>query len=189
LLEKSKPVIIIANKADTPNAKENIEKLRKEFSKNVVFESSAAIELALIRARSHKIIDYMQGSKSFNIISKEISEEQKEGLDYMNQFIAKHEYGTGVQHALNSIVFEVLDNIVVYPVEDEHKYTDHFGNVLPDAILLKKGSKTLDLAMTIHTELASKMIYAIDAVKKIRLGKEHLLKDNDVIRIVSAAGL
>ena len=39
----------------------------------------------------------------------------------------------------------MLDNIVVYPVEDENKYTDHFGNVLPDAVLMKKGSTALDL--------------------------------------------
>lgn len=90
-----------------------------------------------------------------------------------------------MQHALNSVTFNVLDNIVVYPVEDENKYTDHFGSVLPDAILLKRGSTAVDLAAAIHTELAKGMLYAIDAVRKMRIGKEHVLQDGDVVKIVS----
>ena len=31
------------------------------------------------------------------------------------------------------------------------------------------------------------MLYAVDARKKMRLGKDYELKDNDVIKIVSAA--
>ena len=95
--------------------------------------------------------------------------------------------GTGVQEVLNRVVFTLLGNIVVYPVEDESKYTDHFGNTLPDAILIRRGSKAVDLAAKIHTDLAKGMLYAIDARSKMRLGKDYVLKDNDVIKIVSAA--
>jgi ribosome-binding ATPase YchF (GTP1/OBG family) len=84
-------------------------------------------------------------------------------------------------------VFGVLDNIVVYPVEDENKYTDHFGNVLPDALLVRKGTTALQLAARIHTDLAQHMLYAIDAKKKLKVAKDYVLKDGDVIRIVSAA--
>ena len=44
---------------------------------------------------------------------------------------------TGVQQILNSIIFDVLDMIVVYPVEDETKLTNKQGQILPDARLLK----------------------------------------------------
>ncbi len=189
LLKKVKPIVIIANKADAPNAKQNTERLVQAFPGMRVFECSAAIELALSRARSGKLIDYMPGSTDLKITDGSISSEKRKALEYMEKYIGSHSVGTGIQAALNSIVFDVLDNIVVYPVEDEHKYTDHFGNVLPDAVLLKRGSRAYDLAAKIHTELASKMIYAIDAVRKMRLGKEHVLNDNDVIRIVSAAKL
>jgi ribosome-binding ATPase YchF (GTP1/OBG family) len=45
----------------------------------------------------------------------------------------------------------------------------------------------LQLAEAIHTDLAAKMLYAFDAKKKLKLAKDYVLKDNDVIRIVSAA--
>ena len=58
----------------------------------------------------------------------------------MAEFIRKNN-GTGVQDILNRIVFGMLGDIVVYPVEDESKYTDHFGNILPDALLIRKGAR------------------------------------------------
>jgi len=75
----------------------------------------------------------------------------------------------------------------VYPVEDENKYTDHYGNVLPDAMLVKEGTTAEGLAARIHTDLAKHMLYAIDARSKMRLPKSYVLKDNDIIKIVSAA--
>jgi ribosome-binding ATPase YchF (GTP1/OBG family) len=104
----------------------------------------------------------------------------------MADYVRKNK-GTGVQDIINTAVFKVLDRIVVYPVEDENKYTDHFGNVLPDVMLMKRGSKTIDLAAKIHTDLAKSMLYAVDARKKLKVGKGYELKDDDVIRIVSAA--
>ena len=77
--------------------------------------------------------------------------------------------------------------MVAYPVEDEHKFSDSIGNVLPDAILLHKGATAQDLAAAIHTEIADKMLYAIDAKKKMRMGKDHALRDGDIVKIVSAA--
>jgi ribosome-interacting GTPase 1 len=59
--------------------------------------------------------------------------------------------------------------------------------VLPDAVLLKRGSTAKDLAFRIHTDIGNKMLYAIDAKAKMRIGKDHVLKDGDVIKIVSAA--
>jgi ribosome-binding ATPase YchF (GTP1/OBG family) len=76
--------------------------------------------------------------------------------------------------------------IVVYPVEDEFKLMDKKGNVLPDARLLPDGSTAKDLANTIHADLGKGFLYAIDARSKQRLGAEYKLKNNDVIKIVSA---
>ena len=115
-----------------------------------------------------------------------MSGDQKHALDYMADFIRKNN-GTGVQTIINKIVFDVLGDIVVYPVEDENKYTDHFGNVLPDALLIRKGSKAKDMAEMIHTDLAKNMLYAIDAKKKMRIAKDYVLNDDDVIKIVSAS--
>ena len=94
--------------------------------------------------------------------------------------------GTNVQEAINRVAFGLLENIVVYPVEDENKFSDHSGNILPDAILVRKGSTAQDLAYKIHTEIGKSMLYAVDARTKMRIAKDHVLKDNDIIKVVSA---
>lgn len=184
LLQASKPTIIAANKLDQ-SSEGALDALRSKLKGYTLIGCSGAVELALRKAASSGVISYIPGSSEFKII-KEVSAEQKRALDYMLAYVRKNR-GTGVQEILNTAVFKVLENIVVYPVEDENKYTDHFGNILPDAVLLRRGSTTLQLAETIHTEIAAGMLYAIDAKKKLRLAKDYVLKDNDVIKIVSTA--
>ena len=182
LLRENKPLIVAANKADQANSA-SVESLSSKLSGIPVVKCSAAIELALVKAANKGIIDYSPGAKDFKIL-KEISSEQKNALNYMHDYILKNG-GTGVPELLNAAVFGVLDNIVVYPVEDETHYSDHSGNVLPDAILMKEGSTAYDLAAKIHTDIAKGMKYAIDARTKMRVQKEYALKDGDVIKIVS----
>lgn len=102
---------------DSKDAKENLEAARKKLEGFEIFGCSAAIEVALRKAASQGIIDYLPGGTGFQII-REVSEEQRRALEYMRGFIEANG-GTGVQAAINSVVFKVLDNIVVYPVEDE----------------------------------------------------------------------
>lgn len=182
LLRENKPLIVAANKADQANGA-SVESLSSKLSGIPVVKCSAAIELALVKAANKDIIDYSPGAKDFKVL-KEISAEQKNALNYMHEYLVKNG-GTGVPELLNAAVFKVLDNIVVYPVEDETHYSDHSGNVLPDAILMKDGSTAYDLAARIHTDIAKGMKYAIDARTKMRVQKEYALKDGDVIKIVS----
>ena len=92
---------------------------------------------------------------------------------------------TGVQKCIEEAAYNLLDLIVVFPVEDENKLTDHDGRVLPDAYLMKKGATALDLAYKIHTDLGKHFIRAIDARTKRVVGKDHVLKHGDVVSIVS----
>ena len=186
LRKLSKPMIIAANKADHPDAEENIKKLREEFKDYIVIPTSAEIELALKRAEKAGIIKYDRTKNDFEIINESLNEAQKNALNYMKEYLKKHN-GTGIQELLNRAYFDLLDMIVVYPVEDENKYCDKKGNVLPDAYLVKKGTTAKDLAFKIHTDIGNKFIYAVDARKKIRIGADQELKDGDIIKIVSAA--
>ncbi|MGC8567629.1 MAG: redox-regulated ATPase YchF [Candidatus Micrarchaeia archaeon] len=179
----SRKFIIAANKSDIQGAAKGIESLKSKY-KNVI-SCSAAIELALRKASKAGLIDYVPGAESFSIKGNP-SDDQRHALEYMLSFI-KANHGTHVQDIINKAVFEILDYIVVYPVEDENKYTDHDGNVLPDAFLVKRGSTALELAEIIHTDIAKNMLYAVDARTKMKLAKSYILKDNDVIKIVSAA--
>ncbi len=185
IIKISKPIVIAANKCDSEGADKRIESLRERLPNVPIFECSAAIELALIKADASKLIEYTPGNSNFNIIES-VNFEKMNALAFMQKFISRNN-GTGVHALLNGLVFNVLKEIVVYPVEDENKFTDNFGNVLPDAILVKNGSTAIDLARIIHTELANKMLYAIDARKKMRISKEQILQDNQIVKIVSAA--
>jgi ribosome-binding ATPase YchF (GTP1/OBG family) len=106
-------------------------------------------------------------------------------FDYIITNVLEVYVNTGVQQAINEAVFGALNMITVFPVEDERKLTDRNGNVLPDAILIKRGSTPKDLAAVIHSDLAKGFLYAIDARKKIRVGENYQLQDRDVIKIVS----
>ncbi|MCS3901445.1 redox-regulated ATPase YchF [Methanococcus voltae] len=183
----SKPMIISANKADHTDAEANIEKLKEEFKDFLVIPTSAEIELALTKVSKANLVNYDGKTVVINEeTTKDLNEAQKNALMYMKNYADKFG-GTGIQDLVNRAYFELLDMIVVYPVEDENKYCDKKGNVLPDAHLVKKGTTAKELAYKIHTDIGDKFIYAVDAKKKIRIGADQELKDGDVIKIVSAA--
>ena len=177
----SKPILIAANKIDVPTAEENVKRIKE--SGRATVPTSAEAELLLRKAAQAGFIAYKPGDSSFTVL-KDMNPTQKSALEKVDQILKK--WGsTGVQQALNYVYFNLLDMIVVYPVEDENKYSDKKGNVLPDAYLIKKGSTAKDLAFVIHTELGEGFLYAINAKNKMKLGAEYVLKHNDVIKIVS----
>jgi len=182
----SKPMVIVANKADLPEAKTNIQRLKDRFTH--VVPVSAESELALRKASRAGLIEYLPGDSSFRI-SKALSAEQKRALEYIKTNVLDIYGSTGVQRAINEAVFEALGMITVFPVEDEKCLCDRNGNVLPDALLLKRGSTPLDLAQQIHSDLAKGFLYAMDVRRKEKIGREYTLKDRDVIKIVSTTAI
>ncbi len=172
--------VVAANKADKA-PEELLKKLVERYS---AVPTSAVFELTLRLAARNGYIKYLPGDSDFEIL-KPLNRKQEKALESIRSFLKK--FGsTGVQETINRIVFDVLEYIVVYPVEDENKYTDTKGNVLPDAMLVKKGTTARELAYKIHTDIGESFIYAVDARKKMRVGEDYELKNNDVIKIVSA---
>jgi ribosome-binding ATPase YchF (GTP1/OBG family) len=80
-----------------------------------------------------------------------------------------------------------LNYIVLYPVEDEHKFCDGQGRILPDAFLMKRGSTPRDLAYRVHTDIGTGFLYAVDAKTNMRIKEQTELKNGDIIKIVSTA--
>jgi ribosome-binding ATPase YchF (GTP1/OBG family) len=181
--QSSKPIIIAANKADLPSSDPNISKLSE--SNRLFFTCVSEAELLLKRALQKNLIYYLPGDSNFEIKNPGIlSKNQLEALNAVDKVLKK--FGsTGVQNILNYACFEILNNIVVYPVEDEDKLTDKKGNVLPDARIVSKDITAKELANLIHNDLGKGFLYAIDARSKQRIGAEHILKNNDIIKIVS----
>jgi ribosome-binding ATPase YchF (GTP1/OBG family) len=179
----SKPMIIAANKCDIAPP-ENIEKL-KALEDYIVIPTCAEAELALRRASNANLIDYQLGGETFNITAQDkLNEKQIKGLETIKHILESHK-GTGIQNCVESAISKLLKRIIIYPVEDENKLTDHDGNVLPDVYLMPIGANAKDLAYKVHTELGDKFIRAIDARTKRVIGADHELKNNDIIKIVS----
>src|SRR3989304_932849 len=114
-----------------------------------------------------------------------MSQQQVKALELVRQKVLSTWGSTGVQEVINSVYLTLLKCIVVYPVEDESKFSDKKGNVLPDARVVPLGTTARDLAYSIHTDLGESFLYAIDAKTGMRLGAEHPLKNADVTKIVS----
>ncbi|ASI98789.1 redox-regulated ATPase YchF [Thermococcus celer] len=187
LRKVNKPIIIAANKADAA-ADAQIERLiRKGKSRGyIVVPTSAAAELTLRKAAKAGFIDYVPGSSDFRIL-KPMSAKQERALQLIKERVLDRFGSTGVQEVINRATFELLNLIPVYPVEDEHKLTDQFGNVLPHVHLLPKGSTPRDLAYKVHTDLGKTFLYAVNARTHRRVGEDYELKFNDIIKIVATA--
>ena len=187
LREISKPIVVIANKIDRENGVENLNKLKKQYKEKII-PCSALAELILRNYHQEKRIEYIAGSDNFRIIdNKRFNQNELEGLTNIQEKIIKIFDETGVQAALNFMVFSILNQICVYPISDINKFTDNKGNILPDAFLVKKGTLLRDFVRDkIHTDLADQFIFGIDARSKRRLGENYELKHNDIIKIVTA---
>lgn len=181
----AKPMLIAANKIDCPTAEENVERLKK-LNYNVI-PTCAEAELVLRRASEKGLVDYEPGDCNFNILKpNEITEAQSKALKIVQECILLKFGTTGVQEVINTAYFKLLNMIVVYPVEDIEHLSDHEGRVLPDAYIVPYGTTARQLAYIIHTELGEGFIYAVEAREKKRIGEHHILKDRDVVSIVSA---
>jgi len=183
VMRVSKPMIIAANKCDI--APEELLKELLSLKDYIVIATAAELELALRKAAEKNIIDYTPGSSEFKILKTDIPEKQLNALKYIREYLDRFS-DTGVQKCIETAIFTLKPHIVVYPVEDENKFTDKDGNVLPDAYLMPVNSTTKDLAYKVHTEIGEKFIRAIDARTKKIVGANYELKDRDVIKIVCA---
>lgn len=186
LRRRAKPMVIAANKIDRPQAAKNL-KLLRELTDEIVIPCTAVGEFVLRNLSEKGVIAYQPGASSFEMITPDkLGENEQSQLKRLQAEILDEYGSTGVQQVLNTTIFDVLQLIPVYPVEDAGKLSDHDGNVLPDVYLVPKGTTARSLAYKIHTELGDTFIHALDARTKKRLAENYELQANDVIRIVAA---
>ena len=183
LRKRTKPMIIACNKIDIPGAKENYECLKKDFPDRIFIPCSAESELALREASKHNLIMYAPGENSFE--SKgQLNERQQKGLDLITEKILKPFSSTGVQHALNAAVFDLLKYKAIFP-GGVGKLEDSDGNVLPDCFLMPSDTTSLDFAFRLHTDFGKNFIKAINVRTKLPMGKEHVLNHLDIVEIMA----
>ena len=185
--KKAKPIVIVANKIDQSTAHNKYLKMKEDLETEV-FPVSALAEVFLRTENENKTISYSVGGFTFDILDKEKLGSNKETLLQKIKVDLLEKYkSTGVQDVLDYVVFKLLNMIVVYPVEDISKLTDKSGNVLPDAFLVPKGTKAIDFAAKIHTDFAANFIHGQLAPSGRRVGADYELKNNDILKIVSAS--
>jgi len=180
LRHNTKPMIIAANKADLCKDLDIIKKIT-----DTVVPCSAETELLLRKATKAGMINYTSGDNGFKInAEKEIPIPQQKALDLVSKIFSKIP-STGIQKILNSAIFDSLNLITVFPVEDESKFTNKEGVIFPDTKLLPQDSTAKDLASLIHADIAKGFLHAIDCKTKQRISGDQKLKHGDVIKIVS----
>jgi hypothetical protein len=173
---------------DLPSAAENFKRIREKYKGLIVVPTSGEAELTLRRAESKGLIRYVPGEERFEIVKPaELNEAQKGALAYIKRKVFGEYLRTGVQFGLNIAVFKLLRMNAIYPVADAEKLTDKNGRVLPDVYLMQNGSTVEDLARSVHTELSKGLVYAVDARTGIHLPTSYVLRDRDVLSIVSTA--
>ena len=67
-----------------------------------------------------------------------------------------------------------------------NKLQDQHGNTLPDCFLMPYKTTALDFAYKLHTDIGDNFIKAIDVKSKKPVGKDHLLKNRDVVEIATS---
>jgi ribosome-binding ATPase YchF (GTP1/OBG family) len=179
---RTKPIVVVANKADiAPEGA--IERLRGQA--DVVVPATAEGELALRRGAEAGLVEYDPGDERFEL--GEVSDQQRTALERVRSVL--EQFGdTGVQRAIDTVVYDVLDRVTAYPVESENDWTDSQGRMLPDANLLPRGSTPEDLAYAVHSDIGEGYIHAVDARSGRRISDEHVLSEGDVVKIVSDTG-
>jgi len=188
LREFSKPTLIIANKMDLPYAAENFKKLRENYKGLIVVPTSGEAELTLRRAEAKGLIRYVPGEERFEILKpQDLNGAQRSALAYIKRKVFGEYLRTGVQFGLNITVFKLLKMNAIYPVADGQKMTDTAGRVLPDVYLMPTGSTVEELATTVHSDLLKGLVYALDVRTGLHLPTNYVLRDRDVLSIVSTA--
>ncbi len=184
LLRSAKPRLVAGNKADK-STPERMRGLSEAIAPVPLAPTCAEAELTLRRAQRAGLVQYTPGDRGFTATDPgRLSPAQGKALEEIRRLVGT--WGsTGVQEALERLVFERLQRIVVFPVEDEGRWTDSKGRVLPDAFLVPAGTPVREVAYRVHTDLGENFIRAIDGRTHRALGAEHPVEHRAVLRIVA----
>jgi ribosome-binding ATPase YchF (GTP1/OBG family) len=172
------PIVYAANKMDiAPSG------VLDAFADRTMVACMADMELALRRAASSGLIDYQSGQSSFTVhAGASLNEAQQKALSHMNQRL-EQAGGTGLARLMDEVLFDQLNHIVVYPVQDESHWVDGDGRVLPDAFVVPSGLHAKALAGRVHTDLEAGFIRGVDGRTRRVVGADHELGDGDVLKI------
>ena len=181
--KRTKPMLIAANKMDTPEAQANWEEITSDpdYDHLTFVPTSAHAEKALKTAAEEGVVDYTAGDDDFEIVD-DVSADQEAGLEQIREFVGEYG-GTGVQAAIETALFDVLGSIAVFP-GSANGSADEKG-VFRDCFILPEGATTSDFAYFLHSDIGDGLLHGIDCRSNRQIGSDHELDHRDVVEIVS----
>ncbi|THE65589.1 redox-regulated ATPase YchF [Salinadaptatus halalkaliphilus] len=182
--QETKPMVIAANKMDTPEAQTNYDEITSDpdYEHLTIVPCSAHAEKALKSADQADVVDYRPGDDDFEITG-DASGEQKQGLEQIRNFLSA--YGaTGVQAALETALFDVLGVTPVFP-GGANGLGNERGEVLPDCYLIPPNSTAEDFAYSLHSDIGDGFLHAIDCRTNRQLGADYVVESRDVLEIIT----
>jgi len=181
--KRTKPMLIVANKMDTPEAQANWDEITDDpdYDHLTFVPASAHAEKALKTADEAGVVDYTAGEDNFEILD-DISADQEAGLEQIREFIEEFG-GTGVQQAIETALFDVLGCMAIFP-GSANGSADEKG-VFRDCFILPEGSTTSDFAYFLHSDIGDGLLHGIDCRSKRQIGADHDLEHRDVVEIIS----
>ena len=138
--------------------------------------------MSLRKAAKANILKYYSGWNHFEILGT-LNEKQKLGIETIMHNVLEKFGSTGVQECLDTAIFKLLGYFPVFPGGTKG-LADAQGRFIPDCFLMPAGSKAIDFAYTLHTDMGDGFIRAIDVKTKQVIGRDHALKYGDVIELV-----
>ncbi|WP_435194975.1 redox-regulated ATPase YchF [Natronomonas sp. EA1] len=183
--KETKPIVIAANKLDTPEGQANYEEISDDpdYEHLTIVPASAHAEKALKNADEAGVVDYTPGAEDFDITG-DLSDEQEQGLERIRTFIDAYG-GTGVQQSLEAALFDVLGLMAVFPGTANGK-GDEKGT-FRDCFLLPDTSTTSDFAYHIHSDIGDGLLHGIDCRNGRQVGGSHELDHRDVVELITTA--
>ncbi|WP_267640504.1 redox-regulated ATPase YchF [Haloarchaeobius amylolyticus] len=182
----TKPMVIAANKMDTPAAQANWDEITSDpdYDHLTFVPASAHAEKALKNAAEQGVVDYHAGDEDFDIVA-DVSEEQEQGLEQIREFVTEYG-GTGVQQAIETALFDELGVIAVFPGGAE-AMGDEQGRVMRDCFLLPEGATTSDFAYHLHSDIGDGLLHGLNCRTKRQIGGDTELDHREVVELVTTS--
>jgi len=179
---RTKPMLIAANKMDTPEAQANWETVTEDpaYEHLTFVPVSAHAEKALKNGNEQGVLDYRPGDEDFTVTA-DLPEGKAAGLEQIRDFVTEFG-GTGVQQALETALFEELGAIAVFPGA---RKPQEDGTFLQDCFVLPDGSTAEDFAYFLHTDIGEGFLHAHDVRTERQIGADTELDHRDVVEITT----
>ena len=180
--KRTKPMVVAANKMDTPEARENWAEITADpdYDHLTFVPVSAHAEKALKNAKDQGVLEYTPGDSDFGITA-DLPEQKRAGLEQIRSFLTEFG-GTGVQSALEAAVFDVLGLKAVFPGSASGNWSQ---GPFRDCFLMPADATAEEFAYHLHSDIGEGFLHGIDCRNDRQVGADTVLDHRDVVEVVS----